>query len=317
MQNLPMLKSFPITIDFLVYDRFSNHCMANCLEPFRAANTLSANDVYEWNFVTLDGLSVQSSSELRLMPDQKFGETKRADFLFIIASYDFRRHDSEASRRALRAAMKRYKNIIGLDSGPWMMAGAGIIDNHRATAHWDIIDEFSEEFVEVNVERQKYIFDGNIGTCGGGMAAFDLSLSIIREINGVTVALDVASMFLSGADLPQEYRTNTVCKIQEVQKALEIMHKNIEDILTIPNIANKIGISSKQLHRFFLKDLGQSPKKVYLNIRLSFGRHLLQATQKPINEVALRSGYENVSAFSRAFKMRFDQTPSEYRNHFN
>ena len=188
MQNLPMLKSFPITIDFLVYDRFSNHCMANCLEPFRAANTLSANDVHEWNFVTLDGLSVQSSSELRLMPDQKFGETKRADFLFIIASYDFRRHDSVASRRALRAAMKRYKNIIGLDSGPWMMAGAGIIDNHRATAHWDIIDEFSEEFVEVNVERQKYIFDGNIGTCGGGMAAFDLSLSIIREINGVKTA---------------------------------------------------------------------------------------------------------------------------------
>ena len=317
MQNLPTPKSFPITIDFLVYDRFSNHCMANTLEPFRAANTLSANDVYEWNFVTLDGLSVQSSSELRLMPDQKFGETKRADFLFIIASYDFRRHDSEASRRALRAAMKRYKNIIGLDSGPWMMAGAGIIDNYRATAHWDIIDEFSEEFVEVNVERQKYIFDGNIGTCGGGMAAFDLSLSIIREINGVTVALDVASMFLSGAGLPQEYRTNTVCKIHEVQKALEIMHENIEDILTIPNIANKIGISSKQLHRFFLKDLGQSPKKVYLNIRLSFGRHLLQATQKPINEVALRSGYENVSAFSRAFKMRFDQTPSEYRNHFN
>ena len=84
MQNLPTPKSFPITIDFLVYDRFSNHCMANTLEPFRAANTLSANDVYEWNFVTLDGLSVQSSSELRLMPDQKFGETKRADFLFKI-----------------------------------------------------------------------------------------------------------------------------------------------------------------------------------------------------------------------------------------
>ena len=192
MQNLPTPKSFPITIDFLVYDRFSNHCMANTLEPFRAANTLSANDVYEWNFVTLDGLSVQSSSELRLMPDQKFGETKRADFLFIIASYDFRKHDNVVSRRALRASVKRYKNIIGLDTGPWMMAGAGILDNHRATAHWDIIDEFSEEFVDVDVERQKYILDGNIGTCGGAMAAFDLSLSIIRKINGVTVALDLS-----------------------------------------------------------------------------------------------------------------------------
>jgi len=316
MQNLPTPKSFPITIDFLVYDRFSNHCMANTLEPFRAANTLSANDVYEWNFVTLDGLSVQSSSELRLMPDQKFGETKRADFLFIIASYDFRKHDNVVSRRALRASVKRYKNIIGLDTGPWMMAGAGLLDNHRATAHWDIIDEFSEEFVDVDVERQKYILDGNIGTCGGAMAAFDLSLSIIREINGVTVALDVASMFLSGTDLPQEYKKNIVYKIPEVQKATEIMHENIEDILTIPNIAKKIQISPKQLHRFFLKDLGQSPKQVYSNIRLSFSRHLLQATEKPIREVALRSGYQNVSAFSRAFKVRFNQTPSEYKNHF-
>ena len=58
----------------------------------------------------------------------------------------------------------------------------------------------------------KYILDGNIGTCGGAMAAFDLSLSIIREINGVTVALDVASMFLSGTDLPQEYKKNIVYK---------------------------------------------------------------------------------------------------------
>mgnify|MGYP000659640447 FL=1 len=196
------------------------------------------------------------------------------------------------------------------------MAGAGILEKDRATAHWDIIDECGEEFVDVDVERQKYILDGNIGTCGGAMAAFDLSLSIIREINGVTVALDVASMFLSGTDLPQEYKKNIVYKIPEVQKATEIMHENIEDILTIPNIAKTIQISPKQLHRFFLKDLGQSPKQVYSNIRLSFSRHLLQATEKPIREVALRSGYQNVSAFSRAFKARFNQTPSEYKNHF-
>ena len=117
--------------------------------------------------------------------------------------------------------MKRYKNIIGLDTGPWMMAGAGILDNHRATAHWDIIDEFSEEFVDVDVERQKYILDGNIGTCGGAMAAFDLSLSIIREINGVTVALDVASMFLSGTDLPQEYKKILFIKFQKCKKLLK------------------------------------------------------------------------------------------------
>lgn len=316
MHILPSPQIMPITIDFLVYDNFSNHCMANCLEPFRAANTLSANETYRWKFVTLDGEPIQTSSGLRLMPDQVFGNTKRGDFLFVIASYDFRKHDSVASRRALRAAIKRYKTVIGLDAGPWLMAGAGILDGYHATAHWDIIDEFAEEFVDINIERQKFIFDGMMGTCAGAMAAFDLSLALIRKINGVTVALDVASIFLSGTDTPQQFISNAVCKIPMVQKTLEIMHANIEDKLTIPDIAYDLGVSAKQLHRLFIKDLQQSPSGVYRNIRLSFGRHLLQTTQKPVQEIVLRSGYQNLSAFSRAFKVRFNQTPSQYRNHF-
>jgi transcriptional regulator GlxA family with amidase domain len=307
----------PIHIDFLVFDQFSNHCMANCLEPFRAAITLAAGQVYRWNIVTSDGQSVKSSSDLRLMPDYALNMTTRADFLFVIASYDFRQHDTVKTRRALRAAATRYKTIVGLDAGPWLMASAGLLDGRQCTVHWDIIDEFAEEFPNLDVDRQRFIWDTNVATCGGAMAAFDLSLDLIRHQNGATLALDVAAIFMSmNAQTPRN-NVSSMCKNPMVQDAVVLMQSNIENLQSIPEIARQLGTSAKQLHRGFVRDLNQTPIDIYRNLRLSFARHLLHTTDHSIQEVLLRSGYQNQSAFTRAFKGRFGQTPKNYRMNAN
>jgi transcriptional regulator GlxA family with amidase domain len=307
----------PTTIDFLIFDQFSNHCMANCLEPFRAANTLATQERYRWNIVTVDGLPVKSSSDLRLMPDQALNKTSRADFLFVIASYDFRQRDTAQTRRALRSAAGRYKTIVGLDAGPWLMASAGLLEGHRCTVHWDIIDEFSEEFPDLDVERQRYIWDGAVASCGGAMAAFDLSLDLIGQQNGATLALDVASIFMSMSAPSPQFSTNPMCKISLVKDAIDLMQANIENVLTIPNIAKQIGAPAKQLYRAFIKDIGQTPNDTYRNLRLSFARHLLHTTQHSIQEIVVRTGYQDQSAFSRAFKVRFGQSPNAYRQFSN
>jgi transcriptional regulator GlxA family with amidase domain len=305
------------TIDFMVFDQFSNHCMANCLEPFRAANTLAARELYRWNIVTLDGQSVKSSSDLRLMPDQALNTTTRAEFLFVIASYDFRQRDTVQTRRALRAAAGRYITIVGLDAGPWLRASAGLLVQHKCTVHWDIYDEFAEEFPNVDVDRQRFIWDGAVATCGGAMAAFDLSLDLIRHQNGATLALDVASIFMSVTPHAPQGNARSLCKIPVVQDAVALMQSNIEAPLTIPEIALQLGANTKQLLRAFKRDLEQSPVDIYRNLRLSFARHLLHTTDHSIQEVLLRVGYQNQSAFSRAFKARFGQTPQNYRNSSN
>ena len=291
--------------------------MANCLEPFRAANTLAARRVYDWNIITLDGQPIKSSSDLRLMPDCALPNTTRADFLFVIASYDFRQRDTPQAKRALRSAAKRYGVVAGLDAGPWLMASAGLLDTHHCTVHWDIVDEFSEEFPNLDVDRQRFIWDGALATCGGGMAAFDFSLDLIRKQNGATLALDVASIFMSMSTDTSRYSASPMSKITIVQDAIDLMQENIENVLTIPEIAAKIGTSDKQLHRAFIKDIAQSPQETYRNLRLSFARHLLHTTQQSIQEVSLRAGYLNQSAFSRAFKARFNDTPKTYRASVN
>ncbi len=46
-------------------------------------------------------------------------------------------------------------------------------------------------------------------------------------------------------------------------------------------------------------------------MRLSVARQLVEGTSLTIAEIALRCGYENQSALSRAFKRRFGASPSQ------
>ena len=147
MQKWTILAESSVSICFLLFDRFSNICLANCLEPLRAANTLAGRQVYNWQFLTLDGLSAASSSRLQILPDAALKDMAQCDYLCVVASYDYLKHDTASLRQALRQAARKCRTLVGLDSGPWLMASAGLLDGKRATVHWEMLDLFSERFL--------------------------------------------------------------------------------------------------------------------------------------------------------------------------
>ncbi|MEP5008511.1 MAG: AraC family transcriptional regulator, partial [Roseobacter sp.] len=52
----------------LLFEGFSNHCLANTIEPMRAANMLSNRTLYDWSFLALGAGPVRSSSGLPVVP---------------------------------------------------------------------------------------------------------------------------------------------------------------------------------------------------------------------------------------------------------
>ena len=90
-------------ISILLFDRFSNHCLANVLEPLRAANDFSGQRVFDWKIVVLAGPTVRSSSGLRLEADAQLADM-RGDILMVMPSYGFLTHANVMGCRALRAA---------------------------------------------------------------------------------------------------------------------------------------------------------------------------------------------------------------------
>ncbi|MFX0546537.1 GlxA family transcriptional regulator [Roseovarius sp. S1116L3] len=302
------------TIAFLLFDRFSNLCLANCLEPLRAANSVSRADLFEWRIATLTGEPARSSSGMQVLPHDALGRLERCDYLFILVSYDHIRHDTPAARKALRAAAGRARTLVGMDAGPWLMASAGLLSGRRATLHWDLQDAFAERFLDVDVERARVTRDGPVITCAGAMSALDLMMELITHHGGMAARLDVEDQFMHGSDtsaaLPQsDAHQNDAL----VRGALAQMRANVERPLPLAAIAQRLHCQPRTLDRHFRRALGAPPGTVYRHLRLSEARKLLDSTLLPVSEIAVRCGYDSPTAMARAMRQRYGASPGALR----
>ena len=295
-----------LQISILLFDRFSNHCLANVLEPLRAANDLSGHQVFDWNIVVLAGQGVHSSSGLRLEADAQLADM-RGDILMVMPSYGFLTHANVTSSRALRAAARRFDTLAGLDTGSWLLAQAGLLDGHRATIHWDELDRFSERFSEVDVQKEAVIYDRNRITCGGASTAFTLAMQLIEKQQGAALRLRVENLF-SGAYAQRPDRRGGISA-----RAVALMRTNIEEPLPIAQLAQQLGRSQKHLERQTLARLGAAPQVIYRRIRLERARGLALETSISVAEIAVRCGYQDASAMTRAFRSEYGTTPQALR----
>jgi len=296
----------PTQISILLFDRFSNHCLANVLEPLRAANDLSSQQVFEWNIVVLGGQRVRSSSGLRLEADAQLADM-RGDILMVMPSYGFLTHANVTSSRALRAAARRFDILAGLDTGSWLLAEAGLLDDYRATIHWDELDRFSERFSDIDVQKEAVIYDRDRITCGGASTAFALAMQMIEKQHGAALRLRVEHLF-SGAYAQRPVRRGGIAA-----RAVDLMRAHIEEPLPIAQLAQQLGRSQKHLEQQMLARLGAAPQVIYRRIRLERARQLSLDTTISVAEISVRCGYQDASAMTRAFRSEYGTTPQALR----
>lgn len=231
--------------------------------------------------------------------------------LIVMPSYQFVEHDTKIVRTLLRAAALRYGRVAGFDTGSWLLASAGLLDGCRATIHWDALAQFEETFPAVDVLREDFVIDQDRVTCRGAQTAFDLMLSIIAGTHGTSVRLDVADLL--GAGSGETSAPVPLAKSRTVSKAVALMQANLEEPLTIRDLARHVGRSQRDLLYQFRQEFGASPNAVYRHLRLNRCRKLVEETEIPVSEIAVRSGYQNTAAMTRAFRTAFDETPQSLR----
>ena len=297
---------------FLLFDDFSNHCLANTVEPLRAANSILGQRVYEWQFASITGEKVTSSSGLPVVPDTTL-QRANGDVLFVMPSYGFRRFCDYKTMKGLSSASKRFSVLAGLDTGSWLLAEAGLLDGMSATIHWDELQSFSEVFPKLNAVRKRFVQDKTRISCSGAAAAFDLTLNMIARAHGPALALDISQLFMV-RPMPNNTLDFQISGDKLITTALDIMRSNLEVPLKISAIARKIGCSSRTLEIRTKRAYAMTPQAIYKRLRVGMARNLLADTDLKVAEISLRCGYENPSAMSRAFRAEFQKTPSQMRS---
>lgn len=301
------------TITVLLLDRFSNHCLANAIEPFRAANTLSGHHLYSWKFLGLEVGPVESSSGLAVTPERVLERHDGGDLLFVLPSYGFRRFATPATLRTLRAASRRFRRIVGMDTGAWLLAEAGLLQGRRATIHWDEFAAFEEAFPEVTVRPESFVLDGPVITCGGASTTFDLALHLIEVDHGPMLRLEVAALFVHGARDRGAFATRAEIDDDRIHAAIGLMRRHLEEPPKLGRIARETGLTLRALETLFTTRLGHTPRQVWKALRLREARRLVEQTRMSIAEVATRCGYSDPTAFTRAFSAEFGAPPSRLR----
>ena len=308
----------PLSIAVLVLPQASILSVASTLDPLRSANRHLGTAAFRWRVVSPDGAAVPLTCGLELPAAGTLAAAGQADALIVIAGF---RQAEVATRpliRDLRRLAPRLRALGGIDAGAWVLARAGLLDGHRATVHWEDLEDLATAHPAVEVVPDRFVISGGRMTAGGAAPAADLMLHLIRARHGAAVALQVAGSFITtardGAEPQLSPRPAPAGRTDpRVGAAIARMEARLDDPEPAAATARALGLSPRRLEMLFAADVGMTPGAYGLNLRLQAARRLVTDTRHPLQEVALRTGFASQSAFSRAFRRRFGRSPSILR----
>lgn len=309
----------PLAVTILVLPDASLMSMAATLDPLRAANRISGQQPYRWNVVSMDGQPVKTSCGLALQVDGRLAPHEDRDVLIVVAAFNVARHASSPVLAAVRQAAQRTRMVGGVEAGSWVLAMAGLLEQRKATTHWEDLEDFAARFPQVRVIPDRWVVDGPVFTTGGAAPALDFMLALIRARQGFGAALNVASLYVyDEVRLPSDAQPLVSLGRrsrldQRVAQSIQIMERHLDSPLAIREVAAQVHCSTRTLEALFRDLVQSSPAAYYLSLRLQAARRLVADTGLPMADIAVRTGFSSISSLSRAFRRRFGQSPSAAR----
>lgn len=314
----------PLAVTVLILPECSMMSVACTLDPMRAANRLSRTSIFQWHIQTLDGHPVEMTCGLPIAAQSAFGEESGTTIvdnriLIIIAGFDSNQHAQKDAVARLSRLASNFDFVGGIEAGSWLMARAGLLTGHKATTHWEDLEDFATAYPEIDVIPDRFVVDGRYFTTGGASPTFDFMLHLIRKRHGTAFAMEVASVFIYDETYPSTQPQPLVSlghlQVMEprVAAAIRIMEDHLDEPISTQEIARSLQISVRLLEVLFKSVLQFSPGHYYRHLRLQAARRLIIETRLSVLEIALRTGFGSTSAFSRAFKNQFGHSPDNWR----
>lgn len=315
--KLQIFGSDPFRIGLLILPDSNLLSFGAALDPFRAANRRAGKTLYEWQVMSPQGGLVElttgievSSEPLPLHADM--------DLLILVAGFRLDAHATPALRSWLRQLRARGIAYCGVDGGPWVLARAGLLNDRRATTHWEDLEAFANAFPELDPLPDRYVIDGPALTTGGAAPCLDLMLHLIRAHHGADLAGQVANALLyDPVERPSPQRLVSQARLTAtappVAQAIAMMEERMEDPPPIAEIAATLGLSPRRLEMLFRTHLETGPGAFFLRLRLNEARRLAMDTGLSVREIALRTGFSGPSTLARAFRKGFDSSISALR----
>ena len=222
-------------------------------------------------------------------------------------------HVEQISRHVARGGL-----TVSVGSGTFLLAETGTMAGRSVTTHWQWFDTFARRYPDIKLERQQLITQSERVFCVSSVnSVADLMVYLCAEIFSIRAARHIENQF--SPEIRQRFSPSPVGAPRDlhgdelVADAQTEIAKDLRCVPSVPNLAERLGVSGRTLARRFKMAAGLSIGDYALQRRLDEAQSLLRRTNLSVTEVADAVGLTDPSHFTRVFKKQLGLTPTRYR----
>lgn len=318
-------------IGIFLYDYCLHSSVIGLTDLFDIANKLSFKfNLFEKKLFNLETTLLSWSSKdivvsngNKVLAEQALETTNDLDLLIIPGMMDHNDIDiPNGFEDKINELQNQNVTICSICAGSYFLAKSGILDNKKATSHWNLIRTFESLFPKTKwLPNQLLVKEEGIITCGGVSSYQELGLDIIKTYGSEELAKYCSNFMLiePGRNHQAPYQMALFPKNHLDKHILELQNwieNDFQEPISLEKMLLRVPLSKRTLIRRFKQATGYTPLEYLQEQRLFKAKALLEFSNNSFDEITFKVGYENSSSFGRLFKKRIGLTPGTYRNRF-
>lgn len=221
----------------------------------------------------------------------------------------------------LKAAHAGGAILCAACSGTVLLAATGLLDGEDAATHWGYCTVMSRLYPRVRVRKERILVPAGTGhrlvTSGAAASWDDLLLYLVARFAGQEQARRIAKVFLLNSHPHGQLPYASLAAVPHQDEAVAQSQAWIADNYKAGNPVAAMAACGQLSERAFLKRFrratGLSPIEYVQVLRIEEAKHLIEATDMPLDDIAAEVGYAEPSSFRRLFRRMVGLTPSAYR----
>lgn len=132
-------------------------------------------------------------------------------------------------------------------------------------------------------------------------------------LEGITLQLVVNFLRKTPSNLPVEKTPPKCLEKTNIHRTIDFLWENYHSNYTLKDVADQANLSPHHFIKVFKAETGLTPFEYLLHVKIERAKEMLEYKDFSITEVCFKSGFQNVSHFSAAFKKKTGASPSEFR----
>lgn len=306
----------PKSFAFYLCDGFQLLDLSGPMAALDAANRLVGRTYYQIKIISNGGGHVQGDAAIGLTTHP--ARSVKADTIIAVGGRIdpmFEPDNVAAIQQSADGAL----SVASICTGAFLLAEAGLLNNRRATTHWQFAQMLKDRYPLVTVDADRiFINDGPIWTSAGMTAGIDLMLARIEFDHGPELAKAVSRELVVYHRRPggqSQYAAISQMEPQtdRIRKALTFARDHLGEPLSIERLADAACLSVRQFTRLFRQETGETPARAVERLRCEAARIRLRDANEPIAVVARMVGFADAERMRCAFVRSYGHPPQTQR----